>query len=244
MDWACESLIHRVSCGIGVSPLLRPSGKSCPSTSLLDLFSCWRRPCRCVGLGVRTSCIAAAGCNAPVAATGSSGGDAGGFAGGTAGGAAAGAHEAPEVTAAPTTPPLRPHGPFDDEEWARRQALQRAAERSATAALGPLQRWMVAEMRLRQDQHEEIERLETAPAAGHHQARGPRQPERQIDRADARAQAAAGWPGLRGGPASPATKSCGIFRAGKRAGRPRNNLRFQGYTMSTAALARGSGAAH
>ena len=102
---------------------------------------------------------AAAGFDAPVAATGSTGGDAGGFAGGTAGGAAAGVHEAPEVTAAPTTPPLRPHGPFDDEEWARRQALQRAAERSATAALGPLQRWMVAEMRLRQDQHEEIESL-------------------------------------------------------------------------------------
>ena len=107
---------------------------------------------------------AAAGLNAPeallaMAATSSASGAAEGFAGGTAGGAAAGAHEAPEETAAPTTPPLRPHGPFDDEEWARRQALQRAAERSATAALEPLQRWMVAEMRLRQDQHEEIERL-------------------------------------------------------------------------------------
>ena len=39
MDWACESLIHRVSCGIGVGPLSRPSGISSPVrvTLLLDV---------------------------------------------------------------------------------------------------------------------------------------------------------------------------------------------------------------
>ena len=81
--------------------------------------------------------------------------------GAASGSAAAAGLEAPELTAAPQTPPLRPRGPFTEEEWARRRALKRKAELDASHALAPLQRWMVAEMELRHEQHSTIEHLKT-----------------------------------------------------------------------------------
>ena len=77
--------------------------------------------------------------------------------------------EAPELTSAdaaplqalevPRTPPLRPRGPFTDEEWERRQGMKRRAERDAAYALAPLQKWMVEEMMLRHQQNETLEFL-------------------------------------------------------------------------------------
>ena len=89
------------------------------------------------------------------------------------------ADEAPEVTSAeaaplpaseePGTPPLRPRGPFTDEEWERRQDMKRRAERDAAYALAPLQKWMVEEMMLRYQQNETLEflkkRLQSTTAA-------------------------------------------------------------------------------
>ena len=95
---------------------------------------------------------------------------------GAASGAAAGfIDEAPHLTGAPPAPPpaveapQTPRGPFTDEEWERRQGLKRRAERDASHALAPLQKWMVEETMLRHQQHDMLEhiklRLQTALSA-------------------------------------------------------------------------------
>ena len=123
---------------------------------------------------------AAAGFNGPeVLAALAADGAARGSTEAATGSAAAGIDEAPELTGAaaappqaveaPQTPPLRPRGPFTDEEWERRQGLKRRAERDAAYALAPLQKWMVEEMTLRHQQNDTLEylkrRLQTTVAA-------------------------------------------------------------------------------
>ena len=115
---------------------------------------------------------AAAGFNGPeVLAALAADGAARGSTEAATGSAAAGIDEAPELTGAaaappqaveaPQTPPLRPRGPFSDEEWERRQGLKRRAERDATHALAALQRWMVAETMLRHEQHDMLEHVKS-----------------------------------------------------------------------------------
>ena len=115
---------------------------------------------------------AAAGFNGPeVLAALAADGAARGSTEAATGSAAAGIDEAPKLTGveAPQTPPLRPRGPFTDEEWERRQGLERRAERDAAYALAPLQKWMVEEMTLRHQQNDTLEylkrRLQTTVAA-------------------------------------------------------------------------------
>ena len=144
------------------------------------------------GSGAATSFAGAPAPLAALAADSAGSGAALAFAGAPAplaadGGAAAGldgaleilADEAPEVTSAdaalpqaseaPRTPPLRPRGPFTDEEWERRQGMKRRAERDAAHALAPLQKWMVEETMQRYQQHETLEflkmRLQSTTAA-------------------------------------------------------------------------------
>ena len=61
--------------------------------------------------------------------------------------------------ASPATPPLRPRGPFTDEEWSRRQWLRRKAERDIEHALQPLRKWLVEEKMMYHEQKAEVERL-------------------------------------------------------------------------------------
>ena len=123
---------------------------------------------------------AAAGFNGPeVLAALAADGAARGSTEAATGSAAAGIDEAPELTGAaaappqaveaPQTPPLRPRGPFTDEEWERRQGLKRRAERDIAHALEPLQKWMLEQVLQRHQQTDTIEflrrRLETTTAA-------------------------------------------------------------------------------
>ena len=80
-------------------------------------------------------------------------GVAAGAAGGERGGGAA------LGDAAPATPPLRPRGPFTDEEWSRRQWLRRKAERDVEHSLQPLRKWLVEEKMMYHEQKAEVERL-------------------------------------------------------------------------------------
>ena len=73
---------------------------------------------------------------------------------------AAAAPPADEAAEAPLTPPLRPRGPFTDEEWERRQWLRRRAERDADHALQPLKRLLVDTMMNHHEQRATVEHLQ------------------------------------------------------------------------------------